>query len=586
MRQQAPRDYVGEALAAAGVKPRTASSTAKGPNGNHKQPRMDGKWEIAESYEWRPNGELAFDIRRYVMGKLDSPKREYQLWRPAAEPNIWIWGYAAGEFMRLKPGQNWVPLTEKKWEGAPALTRQRQHFDGIELPDMEAWTAAGHPSEALEAIAGKPKAQQATADEIAEMNRNYAVVSVGGKTRVVSLADPREITFSTFEDFRNYHLGIGERWLKNPSRRQYAGITFAPGLAPEIHGKLNLWRGFAVEPKKGDCSKFLAHVRDNICSGDAAIYEYLIDVMADAVQNPNKQGEVCVAVRGLKGVGKGKFILHFGSLFGPHFAHVSEPSQLAGKFNAHLEQCCVLFGDECFWAGNHEHEGTLKRMITEPSLMIERKGVDAIQVPNRLHVYLSANAAWVVPASADERRFLMLDVGDKHRQDYSYFGAIDAQMENGGRGALLYFLLNRKITHNLRQVPQTEGLAKQKALSRRGVDRLVETIAHEGAVPARHWDHASVAITSGSTEKDKDFYEWARRAVPDLKHTANATISRALADEWGCRRVKSGSIRGLRFPDLAELRAKFDEKHGPQEWPADTDSDGHPIKDGGEWSGK
>ena len=49
--------------------------------------------------------------------------------------------------------------------------------------------------------------------------------------------------------------------------------------------------------------------------------------------------------------------------------------------------------------------GVLKGLITEPLLMIEQKGIDPVQWPNRVHVAMAANADWVVPASAGERRY-------------------------------------------------------------------------------------------------------------------------------------------------------------------------------------
>jgi hypothetical protein len=50
----------------------------------------------------------------------------------------------------------------------------------------------------------------------------------------------------------------------------------------------------------------------------------------------------------------------------------------------------------------------LKGMITGKVLMIEPKGVNAFQWPNRLGIYMAANAKWVVAASHDERRFRCL----------------------------------------------------------------------------------------------------------------------------------------------------------------------------------
>jgi hypothetical protein len=131
----------------------------------------------------------------------------------------------------------------------------------------------------------------------------------------------------------------------------------------------------------------------------------------------------------------------------------------------------------------------------------------------------------------------------------------------------LNLLLNRDLTSfRVWHVPQTKALAEQKAYSRRGVDRLVETIAHDGLVPAADYTHVDVAITTGE-DKDEGFYCAARKLVPDLKLTSSIVISHILKDQWGCATWKSGNRRGIRFPSLADLRKQFDAKHGPQQWP-------------------
>ena len=98
-----------------------------------------------------------------------------------------------------------------------------------------------------------------------------------------------------------------------------------------------------------------------------------------------------------------------------------------------------LFADEAYWAGDKKAESVLKGLITEPTLLIEQKGIDAVQWPNRLHVLMAANADWVVPASYDERRFAVFDVSNKYAQGAAseserrdYFDALFHEIENGG----------------------------------------------------------------------------------------------------------------------------------------------------------
>ncbi|NPD68927.1 hypothetical protein HN018_02845 [Lichenicola cladoniae] len=108
----------------------------------------------------------------------------------------------------------------------------------------------------------------------------------------------------------------------------------------------------------------------------------------------------------------------------------------------------------------------LKSLITEPYLTVEAKFQNAIQSPNYLHVMMASNEEWVVPASQDARRFFVLEVSEKMKNDHAYFGAIAAQMEAGGYEAMLHDLLALDLTgFNVRAVPVTEGLQRQRKLS-------------------------------------------------------------------------------------------------------------------------
>jgi hypothetical protein len=388
-------------------------------------------------------------------------------------------------------------------------------------------------------------------DDLIEMNKNYAVVKIGGKTRVMSMEenpvfpDTKVPVFSTVQDFCSFHLkrkklvgkkrqiGIGKWWIEHSDRRQYDGVVYAPGVFHQT--TFNLWRGFACPSVPGDCQLYLAHLRANICSGNMEHFEYLLNWMAYGVQFSGRQGEVAVVLRGKEGVGKGVMAKQYGALFGQHFRHVVQASHLIGHFNAHLQQCSVLFADEAFFAGDRSHESVLKALVTEETLLIEPKGVDPFPVRNCLHIIMASNSDWVIPAGADARRYFVLNVGDARKQDGAYFAAIAQQMHSGGREALLDHLRSRDLSQfNVRLVPQTEALAEQKQRSRRGIDRLIEILAHEGLLPWVSLAHPNVAVTSGE-EKGKGFYHAARTRVPDLKYTSQRVIVETLKEDRGAR---------------------------------------------------
>jgi hypothetical protein len=422
--------------------------------------------------------------------------------------------------------------------------------------------------------------------DLVEMNAAHAVVRIGGKTRVMQLEESgmypgcKVPVFSTIPDFRAFHhnrkktieagdktrqVGIGEWWINQAGRRQYSSVVYAPsGAAPGVY---NLWTGFACEPARGGCGRYLEHLRKNVCGGNDHHYEYLLNWMAHAVQHPGQPGEVAVVLRGKEGVGKGVAATQFGQMFGAHFRHVSQPSHLTGHFNGHLQQCSVLYADEAFFAGDRSHEAVLKAIITEKMLIIELKGLDPYPVRNTIHLLMSSNSSWVVPAGAEARRYFVLDVADHHMQDGDYFSAITREMDKDGRPALLDLLQKRDLSDfDVRKVPQTDALADQKAYSRRGIDSLVEHIAHNGLLLSALGGQPHIAVTSGEDE-GIGFYAKAKALVPDLKRLSSIVITRRLKEDWGCKSWKTDYQRGLAFPPLAELRATFDRKHGAQDWP-------------------
>ena len=98
--------------------------------------------------------------------------------------------------------------------------------------------------------------------------------------------------------------------------------------------------------------------------------------------------------------------------------------------------------------------------------MIEPKGVDSFPMPNRLKILMASNNDWVVPASADERRYFVLDVSDtpQGRQEPTS-RKLAAAIEGDELPAFLDYLLKLDLTDfDHRNPPHTEGLNKQKLI--------------------------------------------------------------------------------------------------------------------------
>jgi hypothetical protein len=285
----------------------------------------------------------------------------------------------------------------------------------------------------------------------------------------------------------------------------------AHGNAPE--GFLNLWSGFPVEPKAGDWSLMREHIRRVICNGNEAAFEYFLNWHARMFQESDKQGEVAIVLKGKKGCGKGIWGRWIVKAWGQHGIHISSGNHLVGRFNAHLRDCVVVFADEAFFAGDRQHEGVLKALITEPTVIVEPKFKDAVQAVNMTHIIMASNDEWVVPASSDERRYCMYDVPDTYIGNHAYFAAIDEQMKNGGLAAMIHELQNRPIEKfNVRAVPDNDALDEQKQHSLDSMDKWLLEVLDRGyvyrsrfGVPA--FDEWSASVSTELLERS--YQQWA-----------------------------------------------------------------------------
>jgi hypothetical protein len=408
------------------------------------------------------------------------------------------------------------------------------------------------------------------ASAIQDLNARFAVVQVADKVRILQEQPDGEFVLMPREEFRALHsnrvcevgqklVTVGDAWLRAPDRRQYSRIVFEPG-GTRTENAYNLFRGFAVQPRPGDCSLFLAHVRDNICQGNEAHYRYFMTWAAQMFQQPNRKPGTAVVLRGKQGTGKTLVGKTLGRLLGPHYALVASAHRVTGHFNSHLERCLLLHADEAFWAGDKQAEGALKDLVTNDVQWIERKGVDAFAVANHVRLLVCSNSHWVVPAGPEERRFFTLDVGEGRMQDAAYFRAMLDQLENGGYEALLHELMTWDCSQvDLRVIPTTAALQDQKVASLPAETKWWLDILMSGQLPGD-------SKGTGETSKEclhQDYCVKAQRLGFSRKSSATELgimLHKLVPGIREGRHSAPGgkSWRTYRFPPLAVCRAEFE----------------------------
>ena len=402
---------------------------------------------------------------------------------------------------------------------------------------------------------------------IERLNQTHALVIVGDKTAVMKTSTEEGVqlltvaAFTTWFDNEFVYYGtrrepLGRYWLSHPKRRQFEGLVFEPNRVVRNH--FNLWQGFAVVPRPGDCSKFLAHMRENICQENESIYKWVMGWFAQIFQHPEDKQDTSLVIRGKQGVGKSKVGEVMGSLLGRHSLCVAEPRYVTGRFNAHMAQLLMLHADEAFWAGDRSAEGKLKDMISGKRHPIEFKGKEAFWVANYMRLFITGNPDWMVPAGWEERRFCVLDAGEKHMKDHPYFAAIDEEMNNGGREALLHHFLNFDLSGiNLRETPKTNALLDQKVASFSVEQDWWFDVLHRGELPKLENGCECLKLELHASYLRR-MEKVGRRGSPRATETKLGMFLSKVVGPGLDKNVRDDKRRYLyRFPPLKECRERF-----------------------------
>ncbi len=280
-------------------------------------------------------------------------------------------------------------------------------------------------------------------------------------------------------------MPMAQRWIESPvkGKRVYpGGVVFMPENPNERVGEaLNMWRGFAVPAIQGNWSLLQKLTLEILCRNDQTSYDYVLNWLARAVQQPSEPARTAIVFKGIKGTGKGTLGRTFVKLFGVHGIHVASMNAISGRFNSHQQDKIAMFADEAYWAGDRSAEGIFKGLITEPTLHYEAKGLTPRTGRNCLHILMSSNGDWVVPAGLDaERRFAVFAPFDIV-WSAEFFDLLNAQLNDGGYSAMLYDLLHRDIsTFRVHNVPNTEALTQQKIESMDVVEQWIFQLLDSG----------------------------------------------------------------------------------------------------------
>lgn len=320
---------------------------------------------------------------------------------------------------------------------------------------------------------------------VAEFNTRFAVVRVGTKMIIVDFATPgmtgrgmsRSMGMLDVAAFRTMFNGrfapmqkAGERqrsltdaWLAHPARRQYEGLVYAPGQVLP-HNILNLWQGYALQPIAGDVAPWLEVLAALVPIKSER--QYVLHWLAWKIQNPGGVPDTILIFKGAKGTGKNSLFEPLITLFGRHAMLADDPELIAGRFTWHLMLLSLAVLDEAVFSYDPRQADRLKCRTTAKTMMYEQKGMDPVQGVNRCAYVMLTNHEYVWQATTDERRAVVIEVGESLRGNLGFWVRYHAWCEGDGPAALLHYLQGVDLTgFNPRAIPKGEALQRQVELT-------------------------------------------------------------------------------------------------------------------------
>ena len=240
-------------------------------------------------------------------------------------------------------------------------------------------------------------------------------------------------------------------WMEHPERQTFRQALFMPGHDKILpNDQLNLWRGWgAKRDHSGSADRWLWHVENIICGGDEGMFNWVMDWMADVVQDPMNKPGTAILMRSGTGTGKNTFVEMLKRVIGVRYVReLNSQAQITGRFNDHLQYALFVFANEADFASSSAAENVLKTLITDRDYFMEKKHGSGKMARNCSRVVLASNKLHVVQKDRDDRRYTVVDVVNPAdimtpEEKTAHFDAVYQEINGSGPGKLLDMLMER-----------------------------------------------------------------------------------------------------------------------------------------------
>lgn len=307
-------------------------------------------------------------------------------------------------------------------------------------------------------------------DKVNRLLENFALIYGSdevwdGEQRQLLKVNPLRLAFGN--DAVKYWLGNAGRKMVPMSK-----VVFDPTMKADPATTVNLFNGFAMEPKAGEFNLIL-ELLYHLCGEDDAIYEWVVCWLAYPLQHPGAKMDTAVVMHGDEGSGKNLLFEKCVSRIYGEYGGIIGNAELEDKFNDWASKKLFVVCDEVVTRNElRQLKGKLKGMVSNATIRINPKGLASRDEANHMNFMFFSNELQPLALDKTDRRNMVIWTPPKQPEEY--YAAVAEQIFNGGTEAFYRYLLDVDIgTFNEHTKPiMTEAKANLISLGLSAAERF------------------------------------------------------------------------------------------------------------------
>ena len=267
-------------------------------------------------------------------------------------------------------------------------------------------------------------------------------------------------------------------------KRAFGQIACELGDCSE--NKFNVWTGFQAKridrPESDGLKLMKSFIMETWANNNQEHYNYVISWFAGLVLNLSGINKIALAMVSKQGSGKGTLI-EFMELVLRAVNVVSVPGieKITGRFNTVLQGKRLVNINEMSSTKDEFRSNfdKIKTYITDPTIMIEPKGVNPYKINNISNFVLFTNHRDAIVVEESDRRYAIFEMSGAHLNDNDYFGKIRRDCFNQDVADEFYtYLLDFPVVP-LNVIPNTELRSEMMNMSKSTPLKFLDAISSD-----------------------------------------------------------------------------------------------------------